>query len=243
MPGIRPSPPPTRALIALKSADGLRWEKMADRPVITKGAFDSQNLGFFDPHIGKYREYHRMFRVVRDIMTGTSDDFLNWTDPRFLDYPDAPAEHLYTNAVRPHPGAPHVLVGFPTRFLPAKEQTEPTFMASRDGRAFTRYLDAVIPTTAPKDRDGNRCNYMANGVISLPGQPDEFSVYAAEAYYTGPASRLRRFTYRRDGFASLHAGPGGRGGHPPHHVRGGATRPQRQRGRPRRGSGRRRGRD
>ncbi|MGE3818972.1 MAG: hypothetical protein AB7I30_06015, partial [Isosphaeraceae bacterium] len=146
-------------LVALKSADGLRWSKMTDRPVITKGAFDSQNIAFFDTVIGKYREYHRAFRGVRDIMTGTSDDFLHWTDPSFLEYPDAPREHLYTNAVIPYPNAPHVLIGFPTRFLPATQQTEPTFMASRDGHTFHRFLDAVIPTTAPKDRDGNRCNY------------------------------------------------------------------------------------
>jgi hypothetical protein len=142
-------------------------------------------------------------------MTGTSADFRQWTEPVFLDYPDAPSEHLYTNAVLPCPGAPHILIGFPTRFLPAKEQTEPVFMASRDGQTFRRYPDAAIPTTAPADRAGNRSNYMAWGVVQLPGKPDELSVYAKEAYYTGPGSRLRRFVYRADGFVSLHAGPEG----------------------------------
>ena len=92
-------------LLPLKSADGIHWLPMSDKPVITKGAFDSQNLAFWDPQIGKYREYHRAFRVVRDIMTGTSDDFLSWTDPVWLDYPDATPEHLYTNTVRNYPGA------------------------------------------------------------------------------------------------------------------------------------------
>ena len=105
-------------LMALRSADGVHWEKLAESPVITRGAFDSQNLAFWDAHAGKYREYHRAFRGVRDIMTGTSDDFLKWTDPVFLEYPGAPSEHLYTNAVLPYPRAPHVLIGFPTRFLP-----------------------------------------------------------------------------------------------------------------------------
>jgi hypothetical protein len=31
-------------------------------------------------------------------------------------------------------------------------------------------------------------------------------VYGTEAYYSGPGSRLRRFTYRTDGFVSLNAG-------------------------------------
>lgn len=191
-------------LIPLKSADGLRWTPMSDKPVITKGAFDSQNLAFWDPQLGKYREYHRAFRVVRDIMTGTSDDFLTWTDPVWLEYPGVGAtEHLYTNTIRNYPGAPHILIGFPTRFLPKTEQTEPTFMASRDGLRFQRYTEAVIPESAPEDRRGNRSNYMAWGLVQLPGQSKEWSVYAKEAYYTGPASRIRRFTYRRDGLVAL----------------------------------------
>jgi hypothetical protein len=80
-------------------------------------------------------------------------------------------------------------------------------MASRDGQTFRRYTDAVIPTTAPQDRDGNRSNYMAWGVHEL--KPGELSVYAKEAYYAGVGSRLRRFVYRVDGFVALHAGDEG----------------------------------
>ncbi|NOX53137.1 MAG: hypothetical protein GXP27_01590 [Planctomycetes bacterium] len=200
-----------RGLIALKSADGIHWSLMVPQPVITKGAFDSQNLAFWDAHAGLYREYHRTFESgVRAIMTGTSRDFIHWTDPVLLQYPGAPKQHLYTNAIMPCPRAPHILIGFPTRYLPQEGQrVEPTFMASRDGRIFHRWLDPVIPKDAPKDRAGNRSNYMAWGLVQLPGNDREYSVYATEAYYTGPSSRLRRFTYRVDGFVSLHAGPGG----------------------------------
>jgi hypothetical protein len=79
-------------------------------------------------------------------------------------------------------------------------------MSSRDGVEFKRWPEPVIPITAPQDRDGNRSNYMANGLLELPGTPGEISVYATEAYYKGPGSRLRRFAYRTDGFVSLHAG-------------------------------------
>jgi hypothetical protein len=193
-------------LVAFQSADAIHWSRMGDKPVITRGAFDSQNLAFWDSHIGKYRDYHRGFRNgVRDIMTCTSDDFVHWTDPVFIECAGAPREHLYTNAIRPYERAPHLLIGFPTRFLPAREQTEPTFMASRDGQTFFRWADAVIPTTAPADRDGNRSNYMAWGLVQLPGRDNEWSVYAKEAYYTGPGSRVRRFTYRVDGFVAARA--------------------------------------
>src|SRR5262245_51131496 len=196
-------------LLALKSSDAIHWSLLSDKPVITKGAFDSQNLAFWDAQAGKYRDFHRAFRGVRDIMTCTSDDFLTWTPPTFLNYPNAALEHLYTNAVQPYERAPHLLLGFPTHFLPEKEQTEPTFMASRDGETFYRWTAAVIPRTAPKDRDGNRSNYMSWGLVELPGHDKELSVYAKEAYYTGPGSRLRRFAYRVDGFVSVHAGAEG----------------------------------
>jgi hypothetical protein len=42
-------------------------------------------------------------------------------------------------------------------------------------------------------------------LVQLPGQPNEWSVYAKEAYYSGPGSRIRRFTYRRDGLVALTA--------------------------------------
>ncbi len=195
-------------LVAFKSPDGIHWSLYRDQPVITKGAFDSQNLAFWDAAIGKYREYHRAFRGVRDIMTGTSDDFLEWTEPVFLEYPGAAKEHLYTNAIRPYERAPHILLGFPTRFQPSHQQVEPTLMASRDGRTFHRWADPLIPITAPEDRDGNRSNYMTWGLLRLPGDDKQRSVYATEAYYTGPDSRVRRFVFRVDGFVSAHAKQG-----------------------------------
>jgi hypothetical protein len=71
---------------------------------------------------------------------------------------------------------------------------------------FKRWPEPLIPITAPQDRDGNRSNYMTWGLLQLPGQDRELSVYATEAYYAGPGSRVRRFTFRTDGFVSLHAG-------------------------------------
>jgi hypothetical protein len=201
-----------RGLYAFQSPDGIRWSLMSESPVITKGAFDSQNLAFWDSHAGLYREYHRAFRGVRDIMTGTSRDFLQWSDPVFLEYPEAPKEHLYTNAVQPYERAPHILIAFPTRYHPQRgQQVEPTFMTSRDGRTFHRWTEALIPVTAPEDRDGNRSNYMTWGLVRLPGAEREYSVYATEAYYTGRDSRVRRFTFRVDGFVSVHgSAQGGR---------------------------------
>ncbi len=199
-----------RGLYIFKSPDGIHWQQMSKDPVITQGAFDSQNLAFWDPERKLYVAYYRHFRDgKRDIMTCTSKDFIHWSKPVFLKISGAPRQHLYTNAVLPYPRAPHLKIGFPTRYLPAKQQVEPTFMISRDGLHFFRWNEPVIPRTAPKDRAGNRSNYMTWGLVKLPGKDKEYSVYATEAYYTGPSSRVRRFTYRVDGFVSVKAGSKG----------------------------------
>jgi hypothetical protein len=202
--GDKPAP---RGLYAFASPDGIHWKLLRETPVITEGAFDSQNLAFWDAAGGRYVEFHRGFREkVRDIMTSTSRDFLNWTRPVWLEYPGAPREHLYTNAILAYERAPHLFLGFPARFWPERgEQVEPLLMTSRDGRTFRRWPEPLIPVTAPRDRAGNRSNYMAWGMVRLPGAKDEYSVYATEAYYRGPAGRLRRFTFRTDGFVSVRA--------------------------------------
>lgn len=207
----RGRPTGKKGLYVSQSPDGIHWSFIKNEPVITEGYFDSQNLAFWDTHSQTYREYHRTFvNGVRAIMTGTSDDFVNWTKPELLSYGDAPNDHLYTNAVQRYERAPHLLIGFPTRYLPKEGQrVEPVFMASRDGTTFKRWPDAVIPEDAPQDRSGNRSNYMTWGMVQLPGNDREYSVYATEAYYTGPDSRVRRFTYRVDGFVSATGGSQG----------------------------------
>ncbi len=169
-------------LYAFRSPDGIHWSLMADEPVITKGAFDSQNLAFWDQTIGKYRAYWRFFAKPRDeekdapssgyraIRTATSRDFLNWTGYSDLKYEDSPQEHLYTNQIKPYYRAPHILIGFPTRYvdrgwsdstraLPELEKrelrasanrrygtavTEGLLMASRDGVRFKRWNEAFL---------------------------------------------------------------------------------------------------
>jgi hypothetical protein len=213
MPATRRWPAARGALraVAFQSADAIHWSLIREQPVITEGAFDSQNLAFWDSQRGEYRAYWRIFKDgVRDIRTATSPDFLQWSPWSDLEYGDAPREHLYTNAVLPYERAPHIYLGFPTRFLPGTQQVEPILMTSRDGQHWRRWPEALIPLDAPEERDGNRSNYMAWGLVQLPGDARHYSVYASEAYYTGADSRLRRFTYRVDGFVSLRAGlPGG----------------------------------
>ncbi len=48
-------------LKAFVSADGVRWRKLRDEPVITEGYLDSQNLAFWDPLRGQYVAFIRDF--------------------------------------------------------------------------------------------------------------------------------------------------------------------------------------
>jgi hypothetical protein len=211
-------------LQALCSPDGIRWSPMRDEPVITDGRFDSQNLAFWDSARGVYRAYYRDLRPgenvlhdaqrtrgARDIKTAISQDFLNWQPQGFLDYgPGAPLEHLYTNQVQPYCRAPHILLGFPTRFLADRgSTTEGLLMSSRDGRTFERWEEALIRPGLNPARWGNRSNYIWWGIVEtasgVPGTPDELSIYSIEGYYEGQSDCVRRFTYRVDGFVSVHA--------------------------------------
>ena len=199
-------------LFYFKSPDGIHWQLAKEQPVITKGAFDSQNLAFWDAQEMHYRAYWRIFTdKVRAIRTATSKDFVHWEPHVDLTYVEGtPKQHLYTNAIQKYFRAPHFYVGFPTRYLPDEGQrVEPIFMLSRDGVEFKRYNDPVVPESAPEDRQGNRSNYMAWGMFTLPNQPDEISVYATEAYYGPVPTRVRRFVYRLDGFVSLRTGSAG----------------------------------
>lgn len=198
-------------LVAFISPDAIHWKLMQAEPIITEGAFDSQNLAFWDSMRGEYRCYFRDFRDgFRDIKTSTSKDFIHWTKPEWLSYGDAPREHLYTNQIQPYYRSPHIFIGFPTRYIPERDSlTEGLFMSSRDGRNFTRWQEALLRPGLNKSKWQNRSNYIWLGMIEtpspLPGGGNELSIYGNEGYYEGKGAGTRRYTYRIDGFVSLHA--------------------------------------
>lgn len=200
-------------LFAFGSADGLRWHKLQPEPVMTKGAFDSQNLAFWDARRGSYVCYSRIFTTVRAIQSNTSPDFLHWSEGQPNIYQaDAPVEHFYTSATMACPGAPHLLLAFPKRFMSARKKipehkiagvSDAVFMTSRDGIHWDRsFLDAwVRPGPDPKNWTDRNC-MTAWGIVETA--PDEWSLYVSE-HYRSADNRLRRVTVRKQGFGSMHA--------------------------------------
>ncbi len=169
----------SNGLLTFKSPDGIHWSKLSEEPVVTKGAFDSHNTVFWDDAHQRYTMYVRYFsednfKGLRSIGVSYSTDFKSWSEPVGLKYEDQHPQQMYTNQVGPYHRAPHILMGFPTRFVArplskhAKELapvttraqfaksiessgaytgaeiTDGLFMTSRDGRAFRRWSEAFL---------------------------------------------------------------------------------------------------
>jgi hypothetical protein len=195
---------------------------MSEEPVLPPGSFDSLNTAFWDPQIKRYRLFGRYwtkgnFRGVRGIQSSASDDFLHWDKPVPNEYPaGAPPEHFYTNAVTPAPGAPHILLSFPMRFVPDRKKvsrhpepgvSDAVFMASRDGVHWDRSFREAWVRPGPDERNWTeRSNMPAWGILDTA--PDEWSMYVSE-HYRWPDNRLRRVTVPRGRLASAHAGAKG----------------------------------
>jgi hypothetical protein len=201
-------------LYAFASSDGIHWKKMKDTPVITKGAFDSQNLAFWDTTRNRYTCFSRIgFNKVRAVQSNTSTDFLTWTEPVPHKYAEGvPWEHFYTSATVPCPTAPHLFLSFPKRFMPARKKvpehegpgvSDAVFMSSRDGVNWDRpFLEAWVRPGPDLKNWTDRNNMTANGIIE--SSDTEWSLYISE-HYRHADHRIRRLTVRRQGFASMHA--------------------------------------
>lgn len=212
-------------LWAFTSADGLRWQRIGEGPVITEGAFDSQNVPCWSEHEGRYLCYFRVFKDgFRRVSRTTSEDFLHWTEPELMTYDDdRPIEHLYTNQTSPYFRAPHLNVGIAARFMPGRrvisaEQAEEigvdpgyfndcsdaVLLTTRGGSVYDRtFMEGfLVPGIGPENWV-SRTNYPALNVVQTGAH--EMSFYANQNYGQ-PTAHLRRYSLRLDGFAGIRAG-------------------------------------
>ena len=211
-------------LLAFVSGDGLAWTQLQDEPVITDGAFDSQNNAFWSEAEGQYVCYFRVFRDgIRWIARTTSKDFLHWTEPVDLELDGKPREHLYSNQIDPYVRAPEVYLGLPTRFFPGRrvvtdeealaigtptewdyvsDSTDILLTVSRGGDTFKRtFLEAYIRPGLDLKNWTSRANYAARGIVDTGDS--ELSLYVK--HNSGYASsHIRRYTLRADGFVSAY---------------------------------------
>lgn len=177
-----------RRLASLVSDDGLHFRLLGT--VTDKGYFDTLNTVMWHQQSGRYICFIRSFHqagtfkeyegrekdgslndFVRDIRVMYSEDFLKWTDPQRLSFDSSRDYPLYTNGASIYPYAPHMIIGFPTRYVERKEWndsfdrlcgrdrrlarmeyerrfglavTDCLFMCSRDGLTWNRNDEAFL---------------------------------------------------------------------------------------------------
>lgn len=214
-------------LIYYVSADGIKWHKYREEPVITEGAFDSQNVSFWSEAENCYICYFRTwstgtFKGYRTVSRCTSKDFINWNQPIPMDFGNRPWEHLYTNQTHPYFRAPHIYVSIAARFLPQRQVLSPEeaekvnvnpdyfndcsdaiFMTSRGGNRYNRtFMEGFIRPGIGLENWVSRSNYPALNVVQTG--PTEMSLYVNQNY-AQPTANIHRYTLRLDGFVSAQA--------------------------------------
>ncbi len=134
-------------------------------------------------------------RYGRDILTATSTDFVQWTPSVYVNYSEGRPDELYTNQIMPYFRAPHIFLGFPTRYVerPWSESlealpelahrrmragiserygtavTDGMFMSSRDGYNFSLWPESFIrPGLRPRDNWTYGDNFQNWGLVTTP---------------------------------------------------------------------------
>ena len=221
-----------RGLYLLVSADGIHWKAKGSGPFMKHdmskvpmiNGFDSHNVIFWDAGRERYQAYLRDMYLspglgerTRSVRVTTSDDFVNWSYPDWIDMGEAPPDQLYTFSATPYFRAPHIYMAFPKRLMKYRRSELPekydatrgiglsdsVFMFSRDGANWDRrYLEGFVrPGSDPLDWT-DRSNYVAAGLV--PTGSDEMSVYVLR-HFRLPSIHLRRGVLRADGFVSVNA--------------------------------------
>jgi hypothetical protein len=214
-------------LIPYTSADGIHWERLQEKPIITGGAFDSQNNIFWSDLEQCYVCFYRTFRNgVRWISRTTSKDFTTWSEVQHMTFGSAPNEHLYTNQTEPYFRASHIYVGTAARFWPDRQAlsdaevktlnlegpdnyaglkqgcSDSVLITSRGGERYDRtFLESWVRPGGELQNWTARSNYPARGIVQTG--PREMSLYV-QRHYGQPTTYIERLTLRLDGFASLH---------------------------------------
>ena len=205
----------SQVLSYFKSADGTNFE--FERILVDDGAYDSLNVCFWNAAEEQYYLFYRGLHgpgavngkwapttvkerhntLIRDVRVRTSKDFVHWSTPKMIEFvPERDDLELYTNQVQQYYRAPHMLIGFPTRYvdrfhdaknfrhLPDKKHrdaiinysgregtamTDAAIMTSRDGLHFRRTEEAFL--TPGPERGKNwyygDC-YIAYGMAETP---------------------------------------------------------------------------
>lgn len=215
-------------LVAFTSGDGVHWKKIKEEAVFTHGLFDSQNVSFWSESEQLYLCYFRTwtgdgYSGKRTVSRTTSPDFINWSEPEYMDFGGTPLEHLYTNQTHAYFRAPQIYVAIAARFMPNrqvlteseaaelnvnpkyfKDCSDVVLMTSRGGNLYDRtFMESFIRPGLGLQNWVSRSNYPALNVVQT-GE-SEMSIYVNQDY-AQPTAHLHRYSMRLDGFSSIRSG-------------------------------------
>jgi len=150
-------------------------EPSKDTDIMDKSYTDRIANALYDPMRFRLREPgDGTYSFQRDVRVMESEDFIHWTPQQRIQTTGAEYQ-LYNNVVFPYPRAPHMLIGFPLRYVERKAWSKSydelcgregrlkrmqemarwglaisdgLFMCSRDGYHFEKYDEALIPPPA-----------------------------------------------------------------------------------------------
>lgn len=180
-----------------------------------------------------FAEGEKRYTGIRDIRVMYSSDFKNWTEPKLLEYEDGLDYPMYTNNVILYDRAPHILIGFPTRYCERKvwtqnnEQfvsrqvkkevmkleprfglavTDCVFMHSRDGELWHRNNEAFMtPGYETEDNWVYGDCYPAYNLVD--SDKETYYMYCHMYDRTkNKAKDIMRYEIRKDGFACIMSG-------------------------------------
>jgi hypothetical protein len=161
-------------LAAFASGDGIHWKKIREEPVITKGAFDSQNVSFWSEVEQCYVAYFRVFvpgvekdakgkpKNVRWVSRATSQDFLTWTDAVQMTSDQPLADQIYISQTTPYFNAPHLYIATAARFMHKKNDLDDQAKKylAEDTKAYASLIqdtsEAVLMTSRAGSTEYNR---------------------------------------------------------------------------------------
>jgi hypothetical protein len=172
----------TGGLHALASEDGIHWRDLYNKPVVTRGAFDSQNVCFWSEMEQRYVCFLRIFTKgitnskewtpsgLRSMARTSSTDFEHWIDPEPMKFQPPQEYHFYTSQTHPYFRAPHIYIATAARFMPGRHgitdedakrlQVSPSYY-----KAAKDVSDSVLLTS----RDGYTYNQTFREAFIRPG--------------------------------------------------------------------------
>ena len=173
---VRMSPNYIYCLFGLVSPDGLNWKAIREPLTLHKG--DTDNTVYYDPWLGKYVLYTRLYWLRRRMIArAESDDFRHWTPVDPIVSPslaDPLSCDVYLNGRTSYPGLPEHHLMFPMIYRRYTQTSEIPLYSSIDGIRWDRVPGG--PVLEPGDPGAWDGEFITAGKNLVPLGDDRVAI-------------------------------------------------------------------